>query len=145
MQIKNGDLFKHVTSGIIVHQVNCCSAMGAGFAQVFYKKYPEIKKAYHDHCRGKTKDELLGDIQLVTLTPELTGVNLFTQKNYGNSKRTGVQYTDMPLLIKRLKEIVKVAGKPVYAPYGIGCGLAGGDWAELEDALKDVDITFYKL
>ena len=145
MNIVQGDLLEQVTSGIIAHQVNCQNAMGSGFAKAFYNRYPKIKQQYHALCHTVPKNKRLGTVQFVPLTPELTGVNLFTQFNYGNSQRSGICYTNMDLLIAKLKELDAAQNKPIYAPYRIGCGLAGGDWDKVENALKDTNITFYKL
>lgn len=78
-------------------------------------------------------------------------VNIFGQEYYG---RDGV-YTDTSALIRAFRELnesVREAAKrgrpPVVAfPYGFGCGLAGGDWSEVEELivkyLPDCDVKIY--
>lgn len=34
---------------------------------------------------------------------------------------------------------------PIYIPYGIGCGLGGANWEDIETRIKDLDITVVKL
>ena len=146
-QILNGDLFANVHTGIIVHQVNCQNAMGAGFAKSFYNHYPQIKREYHALASAHTPEKLLGAVQSVELTSSLSGVNLFTQLNYGNSRYTHKVYTDQPLLTKLLIENDRNSTEQVYAPYKIGCGLAGGNWDKLYHDLEtaNCNIIFYKI
>lgn len=51
--------------------------------------------------------------------------------------------------LKEVKELSKQLNKSVAIPYGIGCGLAGGDWniiSELIDSIfSDYKVTIYKL
>lgn len=146
-QIINGDLFANVHAGVIVHQVNCQNAMGSGFAKAFYTHYPQIKREYHALASAHKPEQLLGTAQSVVLSSRLSGVNLFTQLNYGNSLYTHKIYTDQPLLTKLLIKLDRESPVQVYAPYKIGCGLAGGNWNKLYHDLEtaNCNIIFYKI
>jgi len=132
-----------ITSGIILHQVNCQNSMSSGVARALYEKHPIIKEEYHKKCKGVYPDKLLGDIQSVIINDDLIVVNSFTQLRYGNSKKTGIKYTDEERLINSIRYVelkAKEFGVQAYVPKYIGCGLAGGDWKIIEDALKETDI-----
>ncbi len=121
-----------VTEGIIAQQVNCCNVIGAGVSSALINRYPIIKEAYHDYCSKHSKDELFGTIDLVQVAtkPVLYIANIFSQRDYGNSAKTGIVYTDMDVLTDCLKRLIKDSSYNVYVPDHIGCGLAGGDWNE---------------
>ena len=118
MRIIKGNLL-HKTSGIIVHQVNNKRVMGAGLALQIKLRYP---KHYDDYMKAKM---ILGRIVISCVSQELTVVGVIGQDGYGRNKR----YTDYDALEEGFKRIALVReGEPVYIPYSIGCGLAGGDW-----------------
>jgi hypothetical protein len=111
-----------VKSGVIAHQVNCKGVMGAGLALQIRKKYPEVYLEYKDCC--DTGYARLGSC-LILPVDGLSIANLFAQNGYG---RTGV-HTDYMALSNCLSGLNEWAnGCDIHIPYGIGCGLAGGDW-----------------
>ena len=138
-----GDITE-IPSGTIVHQVNCQGAIGGGLSGSIIRKYPEVMEKYYEAIKDIPKNELLGLIQEVTVSHDLTIINLFTQFDFGNAYVDGECYTDMKLLISKLHDICEIH-KDVYIPDHLGCGLAGGDWEELKDGIKDLDITVVKL
>ncbi|MGL5190517.1 MAG: macro domain-containing protein [Cetobacterium sp.] len=123
MNIVNGNIL-NVKSGIIVHQVNCMGVMGAGLAKQIKDKYPNVYYDYKDYC--KTYDNILGDVYASRVDDKLMIIHLFGQYSYGrNKKQTDYDAFEKALIM--LKQIDD--GKNTfYFPYGIGCGLAGGDW-----------------
>lgn len=135
-----------IESGCIAQQVNCQGAYGAGVSGVVSRKWPIVEKKYRTSCRGRTADELFGCVQDIRVSDELVVINIFSQKSYGNSRKTGIVYTDMDALIDALDAAASVHG-PIHVPYGIGCGLAGGDWSEFESRVneRDIDIIAMKL
>ena len=128
-----------VKEGIIAHQVNCCNTIGAGVSRAIITRYPKVEGAYHEMCNKKGKDGAFGMIQTIRVGENLVIANIFSQKDFGNSKKTGIVYTDMNLLTESLKYLLKTNSK-VYVPQYIGCGLAGGDWHEFLKLMKDTDI-----
>ena len=115
-----------VEQGIIVHQVNCRGVMGAGLALYIKQKYPQVYNNYKKACAMYKPEELLGKVQMVKITNNLVVCNLFAQLSYGRDKR----YTDYNAFESCLKKLAfkTDADTPIYFPYKIGCGLAGGDW-----------------
>lgn len=141
MQTIHGDITQ-VTSGIILHQVNCQNAMGSGVAKALYTKWPIIKTAFHEFSEFKTPESRLGKLQGVYITPTLIVVNSFSQLNYGNSYKTKIIYTNMPALISNINKAHKIAVQNktyLYIPDHVGCGLAGGNWETLLSQIKHLE------
>lgn len=140
-----------VKKGIICQQCNCRGAYGAGLSGAISKEFPEVFQAFIDFTKSfKTPDELLGNYQIVILSNNLAVANLFTQRDCGNSRTTGIKYTDTDKLVACIKEIAeRYPQLPIYLPHsvdrygnhtGIGCGLAGEKWEVLEDRLSSLKL-----
>lgn len=129
---------------VICHQVNCKGVMGAGLAKQIKERYPIVFDYYRKWCNDKTivpnnnSSVLLGNVQLVypepSLTPKFGIANLFAQDGYGRDKRY-TNYTALMCCFERINSTF--AGSRVAIPYGIGCGLAGGDWKIIETLIKE--------
>lgn len=151
MKIIEGDLL-NTQDNIIGHQVNCYGIMGAGLAKQIKAKYPNVFKEYLSLCnlyenRDKRLD-LLGQCQFVAIGKDKYIVNIFGQYGMGTSR----QQTDYDALHRGLLELMSYSVKnelSVALPYGLGCGLAGGDWEIVSDMISDVfinsDISLYRL
>ena len=130
MTIIDGDILT-VPRGIICHQVNCKRVMGAGLAAAIHKKYP---LHYEDYIKT---DAHLGELVTTQMSDDLYIVGIYGQLGYGRDKR----YTDYEALEKGLTAVGVLSsslGLPVYLPYGIGCGLAGGDWTIVKTIIDKV-------
>lgn len=123
---------------IICHQVNCKGKMGAGLAKQIKDKYPKVYDAYHRITEHKG-ESLLGTNQFVAVGSD--GVspyyicNMFGQDGYGTN-RLQTDYTALEKCLKDLSQIVKEHRFSVAIPYGIGCGLAGGDWRIVQSLIE---------
>lgn len=130
IHIQNGNIL-NVETGIICHQVNCRHAMGSGLALKIRKKYP---CHYADYLTFPAK---LGNICLTEIRPdELHIAGIYAQDEYGSH---GI-HTQYPALASGLSTVNKIAEKkhlPVYLPYGIGCGLGGGDWEIVKTIIRE--------
>lgn len=125
-----GDLLK-VKRGIICHQVNCKYVMGAGLAAQIRKAYPEH---YSDYM---SRHAHLGGLCITQINSDLYVIGIYGQDSYG---RNGL-YTDYAALEKGLCSVsifAKEKGLPIYLPFGIGCGLAGGDWQIVSNIIDRV-------
>jgi len=138
-----------VKHGIIGHQVNCMGVMGAGLALSIRKAYPQ---AYDDYKEAHSKSRLfLGNIIVseISTEPPFFIMHMCGQHLYG---REG-QYTNYKALEICLKKIHKFRdvhygafGKygtfggmlPIYFPYRIGCGLAGGNWKTVLEIIERI-------
>ena len=132
----------NITKGIIIHQVNCQNAIGAGISGVICKRYPSVKKNYHWLFKQKTKEEIFGCYQPCKITDDLIIVNSFTQFSYGNPKRTGKVYTDIDKLVNVIATVCDTyPDKEVYVSEFIGCGFGGANWDELLSRLQPLRVT----
>jgi O-acetyl-ADP-ribose deacetylase (regulator of RNase III) len=150
-------------NSIIIHQVNCQGVMGSGIAKQIRDKWPQVYESYKNKIE-EIKDSVETSIGFYTpdfclgeysITEKIDGnyiVNLFGQLNYGRDK---VQYTSYSAvfhgLMKLSYRIWEVEGemekKDIAIPYGIGCGLGGGDWKKVSSIIEYVfpDAKIYKL
>lgn len=158
-----GNILDSPEDQIIIQQVNCANAMGKGVAKAIYEKYPFVKEQYHQCCNGtflskhgpkKKPEELLGDVFMARAEGYQRRVlNIFGQLSFWKygSKKTCL--TDYKAFQKALDEIATYfAGCHVTfaVPYGIGCGLAGGDWAVVSNMIDSTlgqafDVIYYKI
>ena len=130
---------------IICHQVNCQGVMGAGLAKQIKEKYLEAYTYYRHFCYiTYNKSTLLGNIQKIECHDGRNVVNMFSQEKYGRDR----QYTDYQALEKCIRKVSELAPhyeNGVAFPYGLGCGLAGGDWnivkGLIEKYFKDSEIV----
>jgi len=120
-----------VTVGTIAHQTNCMGVCGAGVALAIAKAYPEWAKTYWTLCSIEGKN-LLGRAHLTKVTNNLVVGSLFGQLRPGRGLMT-----DYVALSKALSELSVIAPNPIYLPYGIGCGLAGGNWNIVQSLIEE--------
>lgn len=138
LKFVKGDILdaKH---GIIAHQVNCQMVMGAGLAKQIRNKYPRVYEEYISVMKMVPINQRLGKCQIVSISNMLFFANLFGQFDY---KSVGLK-TDYGALgmalrqLQRWRTISKLDNLPVFIPYGIGCGLGGGDWKIVEGIIRD--------
>lgn len=133
----NGNLLKSQCEAI-VQQVNCKGVMGAGLAKQIRSYFPDVYTAYRGaYKRGELK---LGHVVTVDSYPYVV-YNLCAQNNYGY---VGM-HTDYEALQTCLYQVAKDAKargfKQVGLPYGLGCGLAGGDWRVVEEIIRSIAWT----
>lgn len=130
----SGDLTTIDHPAVIIQQVNCQNAMGAGLAKSLMTRWPQIASDYHAYCQGKQPENLLGHVQTSTVDDHLFVCNVFGQLRYG---RHG-HYTNEAKLLTACDVILRHAAKanlPVYAPVNLGSGLAGGDRNQIINGL----------
>lgn len=136
------------TEDIIGHQVNCRGVMGAGLAKQIRNKYPKAYDEYIKLVHDVTdKTELLGKCQFVKTDDGKVIANIFGQLNYGRGERQ-TNYIALEKGLNELKDKAVRYDKSVALPFGIGCGLAGGDWEIVEGIIDRVfenyEVTSYK-
>ena len=143
-----------IDRGIIVHQVNCQGVMGAGLAKAIGKRWPKVKAAYLNKVAQSRQynEPLLGDAFLVYAdkgkSTDLIIANLFGQDRYGRD-RCCTDYNALETALCSLDDwnTGQAYKLPIYLPYGLGCGLAGGDWEIVRSLIEDTcpDSTICKL
>lgn len=134
---------------IIGHQVNCMGVMGSGLAKQIKDKYKNVYKRYKEHCKERDYDgfHLLGHNLLVEIDGGRYVSNLFGQRGYGKDKKQ-TDYVSLRLALIRLEKTARKNGLTVSLPYGLGCGLAGGDWDTVYEIIADIfeetGVVLYK-
>ena len=133
MKILIGNILD-IKYGAICHQVNCRRVAGAGLALQIKSKWPEWYTYYQ-----KT-NPTLGTTTIFPLqyNQGIWILSLYAQENYGHVKR----YTNYDAFRKCLRDVNWFTGvlhehPPVYFPYGIGCGLGGGQWSIIEKIIEE--------
>ncbi len=128
--------------GIICHQVNCRMVMGSGLAKQIRTKWPHV---YSEYMQLNTwpVERRFGLCQIVEIkSKELYVANLFGQLDYGREK--GRVYTDTGALGNALNQLRGWHSEnchedfPIWFPFKIGCGLAGGNWNEVQTLLESL-------
>jgi O-acetyl-ADP-ribose deacetylase (regulator of RNase III) len=122
--------------------------MGAGLAKQIRNKYPFAYECYVDLCnKVKEKEDLLGRIKQVKVSDGKIIAHIFSQLSYGRG-RLQTDYVSLKHALKKLEIKARNFEESVALPWGIGCGLAGGDWnivhSIIEDVFKDYEVTLYK-
>ena len=134
MRIITGNLLD-ITEGTIAHQTNCIGLAGPVLARSIAIKYPEWEAVYKAVCRRYTVDKLIGQLHLYHATPTLTIASLFAQKVPGIGLMT--DYGALEQALNQLQFNMKSSPtNPIYLPYGVGCGNAGGDWGTVQQLIK---------
>jgi O-acetyl-ADP-ribose deacetylase (regulator of RNase III) len=114
--------------------------MGKGLAKQIKDKWPYVYSFYHTYCERFLEPQMIGKCQLVSIGPDKYVANLFGQKRYG----LGLQ-TDYGAVAKALTSLKKKIDSKKYSfaiPYGMGCGLGGGDWNVVTAIIKQVFYDF---
>ena len=117
----------NVGRGVLVQQVNCRGKMGKGLALALREQWPKVFEDYQ--LKFQSVGWRPGDAQFVQVASDIWVANLAGQDRYG--REPGVVYTRYPDLGRALKladNFAHAQALPLYVPYGLGCGLAGGDW-----------------
>lgn len=156
IEYRQGDVLealKHGDIGIVAHGVNCSGGFGSGIAGQIAKQYPRVRQMY---MKKYEKDKwLLGDIQYVAadIVDNKVVINCATQQTYGRNPRNQpngryCDYEAIRRVMARLNVLLKGIDIKLAMPY-IGCGLAGGDWLEVEtiinEEIKDNTVYVYRL
>jgi O-acetyl-ADP-ribose deacetylase (regulator of RNase III) len=141
----------------IAHQCNCYSVRSAGLATAVFKAF-SWADVYSDRRRRGDDSALFGSFT-VHGNPQLNQryvINIYGQLN--PEKPSPGRDSAAARLAAFESALVQIAKLPVLDsigfPYGIGCGLAGGDWNEYRKLLgrfaeevgkQGVSVILYRL
>jgi hypothetical protein len=155
--VKNKNIFdcaiNRIQSGhngctvIIPHVCNNVDAFGAGFAGAVSKFFPDVKTNFH--LLGKTAR--LGHTQFVTAKSDsvykyqLIFANMIAQNSLINqSNPRPLNYAALVYCMNEVRQYYRKLNSQadsskieIHCPK-FGSGLAGGDWAFIEDLIKDI-------
>jgi O-acetyl-ADP-ribose deacetylase (regulator of RNase III) len=144
---KIGDLLNS-SDQYIVHQCNCTSSNYKGLSKAIVEKFP-YATFYAKRNRIPGTIEIKGDginerFIIGMFAQNYTGLPLYNNDTYELRLKWFASCLDIIALIPDIKSIG--------FPYNIGCGLAGGDWKDYLDMIKEfakknkhVIITIYEI
>lgn len=152
MQYQQGDMVKHILSvdalDAYAHQCNCFTTMRAGIAKSLAAQFPEVKAADAATVTGDISK--LGTFTKAAVTPTSTVYNVYGQYYISRLVRT----TNYPALLSGLRAVMEDMvnnGKSTLGIPYIGCGLAKGNWDEVEPTIKvladqyNITVTVFSL
>jgi hypothetical protein len=138
LQIIAGDLLAaKEPERLIAHQCNCVTTgTAAGFARALFERHPAA-----GYGSTVTLGRQLGNVQFVQSEGGVTIANMYAQYYPGPPTNAGdgaVMRVDwFRSCLEQLAVYAKAHNKTrVAMPYGVGCGLAGGRWAEYQALLQ---------
>jgi len=143
IEIINGDLLESKEK-YICHQANCISNSAAGLAKFLFKKYP-----YSDVYSNRSVPDQVGTINIKGNGNEQRYViNMFAQyypgpPKYKDSLKDGIVAREK-FFSECLTQIFYVPNlESIAFPFGIGCGLAGGNWDNYLKMLESFEKSAY--
>ena len=126
---------------IIGHQVNLHGIMGGGIAREIKERFPDVYEEYREICLSE--NGLLGKMHLTYAyvdeggESELMIANLFGQDESARQKVL-TNYSALASSLELLHQWASMLDKKTIAlPYGLGCGIAGGDWSIVSKLIED--------
>ena len=124
----------NVESGIICHQVNAMGKMGAGLALDIRKKWPNV---YRDYMIAYNEGNLkLGNVIFTKIENcSIIIASCVGQKFYGRKGKHTI-YKAIEKCFEKVEKKSNELKLPVYIPYKIGCGLAGGNWKVVKEIIE---------
>jgi O-acetyl-ADP-ribose deacetylase (regulator of RNase III) len=151
--INQGNLLES-DCNVIIHQANCQGVMGAGTAKQIVNLYPSVLDAdrqYHIPIGDRKRMGHTSHAWVDGPYGRLLVINLYGQFRYGKGVHTEHEAFKRALrsILHRMEKLGR--GYKIGLPFGIGAGLAGGDWNVIFGIIKDAaaeferDLYLYKL
>lgn len=113
--------------------------MGAGIAKQIKQRYPEAYEADQNFPIPIGSRKRLGRFSKAQVGNRLI-YNLYGQYDYGRGKHTELDMLEKAVR-SMLEDLRHHEGK-IGFPYGMGAGLGGGDWNEIESMLQRCSEDF---
>ncbi len=131
---------------ILPHICNDLGGWGSGYVLALSRRWREPEARYR-----KLVDRKLGDIQVVKLPSnnksEIVVVNMIAQHGYKNKfNPVPLQYDILTSCLQKIDEWIYSSVTDevsIHMPY-IGCGLAGGNWKDVEKIINET-LNEYKV
>ncbi len=151
VKIITGDLLNS-DAKYIAHQCNCITQKSKHLSAAVFKRYP-----YADIYTGRTAPSIPGDIVvrgngedqryiINILGQYYPGKPKFPQSSQDGFEARRKYFFNSLKKISQIQDLESIA-----FPFGIGCGLAGGDWEFYYGLIEkfsnhiDADVSIYKL
>lgn len=154
-----GDATQPVGEGrkLIAHVCNDVGGWGAGFVVALSARSKLPEKAYRKWAYIGLDNEnspfALGSVQFATYKPDVTVANMIAQQGVRTDSEGNppLRYGALRACLDKVGARAVMNSASVHMPR-IGCGLAGGDWAEVEKCIREtlidthgVPVTVYDL
>lgn len=141
MYIIEKDITELVPPFIIMHVANNKGVMGAGVAKAISDRWPEVKADYLE-C----PEYELGDVIVSSVDKDGFVATMIAQDGYGRDGKCYLKYDALKECIDqviRIRQLMDRDEKPMlFLPFGMGCGLAGGNWDTVHDILSGFNVDF---
>ena len=126
---------------LLVHVCNDIGAWGRGFVLGLSQRHTEPERRYKAWVAGQEDLPFeLGQVQFVTVTPDLMVANLIGQHDIARKgqaqDRPPVRYEAIREGLGRVKTEAQRQGASIHMPR-IGAGLAGGNWQVIEQIVDE--------
>ena len=124
----------------------CIGYMSGGVARQLADHYQRLEKEYNYYCEiyNKNYNYLKGKVFYFITDDEKVIANIFSQEPNFNT-----DYEALKIALLDIKREAKSHKLSICIPYGIGCGIANGDWNKvykiIEEVFNDYKVTLYKL
>lgn len=127
---------------VIIHVCNDVGGWGKGFVLALSRRWPQPEASYRRwHREGDDSPFELGQVQFVQVEPMLWVANLIGQHGVRPSDgRPPIRYEAIRAGLSRVAEFASKNSATVHMPR-IGCGLAGGNWDEVEPLIREALIA----
>ena len=109
----------------IIPHINFTGIMGTSIKSYFSYRYRQILNNF------QTQEINLGNINIDLVTDEIKLVNLSVLDN--NNK---LNYKALAIALHKLYQYSQKLQITPLIPFGIGCGLLGGDWDKIETLIN---------
>lgn len=149
---RSGDATSPVGDGhkIIAHICNDIGGWGKGFVVAISRRWPEPESDYRRWYAERDQNDFgLGAVRVVSVADDLSVANLIGQRDIRRRAGTPpIRYDAVRSCLSALRESALSLAATIHMPR-IGCGLAGGDWSEIEPIIHDelsrhdVAVTVY--
>ena len=133
---------------LIVHICNDIGGWGKGFVLAISKKWKKPEQKYREWFKSQEKFGL-GEVQFVNVESDLSIANMIGQhKIKKNNGKIPIRYKAVRDCLNKVALFANENNFSVHMPR-IGCGLAGGNWNEIESIIKEelinrnIKVTVY--
>lgn len=127
----------NATEDFIAHQCNCITSYAKGLAKSIFKRFPE-SNVYTNRVRMSPRTHH----QPGTISVHGRIINMFAQQRPGKNTIAETQTQRLQWFQQCLKHIANLPHvQSIAMPYGIGCGLAGGNWPSYKKYIDSFSIT----
>lgn len=149
-----GDATDPRTDGpaVIVHVCNDIGGWGKGFVMALSRRWPEPERAFRNWYADRDNNDFdLGAVQFVEVGQDLWVANMVGQRGLHKTKAgPPIRYDAVETALASVADNARMLDASVHMPR-IGCGLAGGEWDQIEPIIQrtlidaGVDTTVYDL